>query len=62
MPVAARRSRNAAYASGFGAGARHVRGLCVNSWTNSAPISTARSSALDSPEQWARGASAYDRA
>src|SRR5919202_513225 len=54
MPSSSCRSRNDSRSSGLWFGKRHVRGLCTNSCTTSAFISTALSSAfLIPPEQWA---------
>src|SRR5437868_2623518 len=56
MPVSARRSRNRSKVAGSWFVGRHVRGLCVNTCIESAPIVTARSTALSMPpeeETWA---------
>ena len=49
MPASARRARNRSIASRQWFVGRHMRGLCVNTWTQSPPIATMRSIAVSMP-------------
>src|SRR5256885_11513173 len=49
IPFSARLARNASIASSEWFVGRHIRGLCVNSWTQSPPIAAIRSIAVSIP-------------
>ena len=51
MPVSARRSRKRSNVAGSWFVGRHMRGLCVKSWRESAPMATARSTAVWMPPE-----------